>query len=142
MAGKSCQIIHFDLFYDSNHLFFYLFQFVLGYRLYRFDLATNRITKSTIRPSLLATLNFTSYFTLTNLTNLNLPQPASGTLQFPSLRGIPFPNIQIWRSDPSLLRPSPDFDDFWKDELRWVSNVFLILSLDVTGFHNFREIGV
>ena len=56
--GKSCRIIRFDSFrfdsfYDSNHLFFDSFRFVLGYRLYRFDSVTNRITKSTIRPSLL-----------------------------------------------------------------------------------------
>ena len=55
--GKSSLIIRFDSFrfdsfYDSNHLFFDSFRFVLGYRLYRFDSVTNRITKSTIRPSL------------------------------------------------------------------------------------------
>ena len=57
--GKSSLIIRFDSFrfdsfYDSNHLFFDSFRFVLGYRLYRFDSVTNRITKSTIRPSLLS----------------------------------------------------------------------------------------
>ena len=55
--GKSSLIIRFDSFrfdsfYDSNHLFFDSFRFVLGYRLYRFDSVSNRITKSTIRPSL------------------------------------------------------------------------------------------
>ena len=55
--GKSSLIIRFDSFrfdsfYDSNHLFFDSFRFVLGYRPYRFDSVTNRITKITILPSL------------------------------------------------------------------------------------------
>ena len=43
----------FASFYHSNHLFFYLFRFVSGYRLYRFDSGTNLITKTTRPPSLL-----------------------------------------------------------------------------------------
>ena len=39
--------------YKLNHLFFDSFRFISGYRLYRFDSTTNRITKTTIRPSLL-----------------------------------------------------------------------------------------
>ena len=53
--GKSCPIICFDLFcYDSfynlNHLFFYSFWFVLGYRLYSIDSVTNQITKKHYSP--------------------------------------------------------------------------------------------
>ena len=49
--GKSCQIICFDSFrldsfYESNHLFFDSFQFVLGYKRYRFKSVTNWITKA------------------------------------------------------------------------------------------------
>ena len=47
-----CNSFHFGSFSDLNHLFFYLFRFFAGYKLYRFDLATNQITKSTICPSL------------------------------------------------------------------------------------------
>ena len=79
--GESCRIIHFDLFsfdlfgfdsfgfnlfgfdsfYGSNHRFFDSFWFVLGYRLYRFNLVTNQITKSTIPPNLQERINETKF---------------------------------------------------------------------------------
>ena len=59
--GESCWMICFALFrfssfYNLNHLFFDSFQFILGFR---FNLATNQITKSTIRPSLVIWLKIT-----------------------------------------------------------------------------------
>ena len=48
--------LRFASFYDSNHLFFDSFRFVSGYSLYVFDSGTNRITKTTIRPSLVLML--------------------------------------------------------------------------------------
>ena len=69
--SKSCQIIclillhfasfcfillHFAWFYNLNHLFFDSFRFVSGYSLYIFDSVMNRITKTTIRPSLFHSL--------------------------------------------------------------------------------------
>ena len=34
-------LLHFEWFYDLNHIFFYLLQFILEYRLNRFDLTMN-----------------------------------------------------------------------------------------------------
>ena len=42
----------------DNVELFVLIHFVLGYRLFRFDWATNRIIKSTIHPSLLESVNY------------------------------------------------------------------------------------